>query len=656
MKYRADIDGLRSVAVIPVVLFHAKVGMFDGGYVGVDIFFVISGYLITSILLGDLREDRFSILRFYERRVRRIFPALFALLLFCTMVAAVILLPEDLRSYGKSVFAATFFASNVLFWQESGYFDGPAELKPLLHTWSLAVEEQYYIFFPIYLYLMWRFARRGMAAATIAILVLSLAGSIWQVKYQPNAAFYLIPPRTWELLLGSALAMGLFPRLPGSAIHKVLPGLGIAFIAWSIFGFTRSTPFPGLNALFPCIGAALIIYSGAYGPSPVGWLLSTRLAVFVGKISYSLYLWHWPLLVFGGYYAIRDLTPVETSVLILVSFVCATLSWRYIESPFRGRGAILTRPKLFRLAGGVMTASAACGFAIYLADGLPARVGPEVLQLAGGAKDRLEGRKECIERSPFKVRHRDLCRVGVEDGREPEFVVWGDSHADALLGVLDRAATDAGRSGLFISRPGCPSLFGIGQIRGGFNEACIEFAAAVDELLADTPSIKTVILATRWAIYAMGERYGHEKGNVVLIRDHESQEQSLAENRRVFARGVARTLERLNALGKSAVVIGQVPEVGWDVPSVLARAKMYGRAVDIAPTRDAYLERQVFVREVFEDASWRNPIVFLWPHEILCPDTVCRVRNDDHALYYDNNHLSLTGTALLRDQLRAAFQ
>ncbi len=277
--YRADIDGLRAVAVIPVVLFHAGARWFSGGYVGVDVFFVISGYLITTILVQDFSAGRYSIARFYERRIRRIFPALFVVVLCSSVVGHLLLLPEDLKAFAKSVVATTLFVSNIVFWGESGYFDGPAEMKPLLHTWSLAVEEQYYIAFPIVLFLLYRFASPRIASWVIALgALLSFGLSVWGVHNAPVATFYLLPTRAWELLVGSLLAVGLVPLFRSRAVAEIAAAFGIALILFAVFTFDHDTPFPGLNALAPCIGAALLIQSGRNGFIPaIGRALSMYL-------------------------------------------------------------------------------------------------------------------------------------------------------------------------------------------------------------------------------------------------------------------------------------------------------------------------------------------------------------------------------------------
>jgi peptidoglycan/LPS O-acetylase OafA/YrhL len=647
--YRPDIDGLRAVAVLPVVLFHARIAGFEGGFIGVDVFFVISGYLITGILLDDLRQESFSILRFYERRIRRIFPALFVIFFFCLVVAYEIFLPLDFEKFANSLLAATFFSSNVLFWFESGYFDAPSELKPLLHTWSLAVEEQFYIFFPIFLFVIWRFARSRLIPITATILVLSFLIGVWQVRVEPSGAFFLPPARIWELMLGALLAMGAVPRFGGATVHQAASVLGLGLIAWGVFAFSPQTSFPGESALFPCLGAGLLIYSGGCHQSLVYRILATKGMVFIGKISYSLYLWHWPLLVFANYYAVSELTALETASIIAVSLALSAASWRYVESPFRGRQPILRRPALFALAGSAMSAAAALAIVVAVGDGLPRRVPAEVVQLANGATDKDPGRQKCENRSPWQIRNRVMCLVGAQGSGEPSFVYWGDSQAEAYFAAFGEAAREAGRAGWYATRPGCPSLFGVSLIRPGFDEICIALSKEVEALIADSHSVDTVFLASAWSLYATGQRYAPEKGPDVLIQDERTVEPSLAENRRVFREGLERTVKRLHELGKKVVVVASAPEVGWYVPSVLALAKWFDRPLDIRPRLEDYLARQTSVFQQFREVQERYGVQVVYPHEPLCNSEYCEVSRDGKSLYYDFTHLNNAGNRVVKD-------
>ncbi|HEY0874693.1 MAG TPA: acyltransferase family protein [Vicinamibacterales bacterium] len=658
MTYRPDIDGLRAVAVVPVVLFHAGIVGFSGGYVGVDVFFVISGYLITGILLNDLRTDSFSIWRFYERRIRRIFPALFSTLFVCAGLAQAIMLPEDFEHFGRSMLAVTFFVSNMLFAGQGGYFDRPVDEEPLLHTWSLAVEEQFYILFPICLFILWRLTRnvRQRGRVTLLVLVGSLLFSVWQVDAAPTDAFFLLPSRAWELLLGACLAIGFVPMVRSPRVHGILTASGLGLILWSVVAYTSATPFPGASALAPCLGAALIIYSGAGGDSAVRRLLSTGPFVFIGKISYSLYLWHWPLLVLGEYWLIRGLTLTERWIAVLLSVALATISLRYVEAPFRTRTLIATRKPVFAAGAALMAVAAGLGTGVVLGDGFPRRLPSDVERFIAGARDRPSRAAECNHRSAADVQQGNVCRLGAGDAGTPSFAVWGDSHAESYLTVLDEVAGEAGRSGLLLTRAGCPSLLDVSQARRpAYEEPCTDFGRAVVELLAAQPAIETVILSSRWTIYAIGERYGNEKGDPVYIRDSRTNRYSLAENRRVFEDGLQRTIAELRAMNKTVVIVAQVPEVGWFVPTALARVRMHDAPLNIAPTLQQYLDRQAFINAAFERAAREPGVRVLYPHEHLCVRGSCLVTVNGKSLYYDSNHLSVYGTRFLKEMFRGAF-
>jgi peptidoglycan/LPS O-acetylase OafA/YrhL len=351
-RYRPDIDGLRALAVLSVVLFHFRIPPFSGGFVGVDIFFVISGFLITRLIWSEIGAGRFAFLDFYERRVRRILPALFAMLAVVTVASVILLFPQMLVNYAMSLIATAGFASNFHFWGYTSYWAPAAVEQPLLHTWSLAVEEQFYLIFPPFLLMFRHRSQRVVLWAMIGTLALSLAISVVSVRYSPVSAFYLLPSRFWELLTGSVLAVGRFTPLSGIILRNAVAAIGLAMIAYTVFALSAASPFPGLNAIPPCLGAALVIYAGTgvtdAHPAPlVNAALATRVPVFIGLISYSLYLWHWPIIVLATAVLPRALDAGQTIVAIAASFLLATLSWRFVEQPFRGRHSEIARKPLF---------------------------------------------------------------------------------------------------------------------------------------------------------------------------------------------------------------------------------------------------------------------------------------------------------------------
>lgn len=384
MEYRREVDGLRALAVLPVILFHAGFKTFSGGFVGVDVFFVISGYLITGLLLAELEGGRFSVVKFYERRARRILPALFLVMAACLPFAWLWLLPGDMKEFGHSLAAVSVFSSNVLFWRESGYFDTAAELKPLLHTWSLGVEEQFYVLFPLSLMLAWRMGRRWVAVLLMSVTAASLALAQWGALNSPEAAFFLLPTRSWELAIGSLVAVR-FAWYSRSTIapmvSETLSAVGIALIVISIFLFDEATPFPGLFALVPTLGTALVLLFG-WPETVVGRMLSTKAMVGIGLVSYSAYLWHQPLFAFARHASlVRPSAPLLLG-LSVVAVALAFTSWRFVEQPFRQKG-VISRRSVFAFALAGSAAFIVIGAAGHYSDGFLGRYGDEDKDLAG---------------------------------------------------------------------------------------------------------------------------------------------------------------------------------------------------------------------------------------------------------------------------------
>lgn len=438
LHYRADIDGLRAVAVLSVLAYHLRMGLFSGGFVGVDIFFVISGYLISAIILKDIHSGKFSIAGFYERRVRRIFPALIATLLGTSLLAYLFFLPGELVGFAKSLLAALFSVSNFYFWKQSGYFSAPVETKPLVHTWSLAVEEQFYVFLPIFLVLAHRYFPRKIRLSVTLIAVLSFAVSAVGAFRDPTTTFYLAHTRAWELMLGVLISLGVFPAISRPLPRNLVTASGLGLICFAVFAYSSATPFPGVAALAPCVGAAMIIAAGRSGASLVGRMLSLKPMTFIGLISYSLYLWHWPLIVFQG----MESSPMSgvsvrlaKLITIVVSIAVATLSWKFVESPFRAGRMRMPRAALFKVAAGVASAVAAVGIAAIIYGGFPSRYPSKAIQVAtyldyDSGKYFREG--TCFISSGYKYSDYNFSECLHQDPSKQNYLLLGDSHAAHL--------------------------------------------------------------------------------------------------------------------------------------------------------------------------------------------------------------------------------
>lgn len=379
ISYRREIDGLRAIAVSSVILFHAGFDVFAGGFTGVDIFFVISGFLISLILFKELEGNRFSIVSFYERRARRIMPALLLVMVVCLPFAWYLFSPPDMKNFADNVVAVSVFSSNILFWRSAGYFDADAELKPLLHTWSLSVEEQFYIFFPLILWLCWRFARRALPWLLAAILVASLLLAHKMAPIAAGANFFLLPTRAWELLIGSLCALYIArpTYTPPTGILAEAGGvLGLAAIAYSILAFDKNTPFPSFYALIPTVGAALIILCANQQTIVGRHILGNRIAVLIGLISYSSYLWHQPLFAFARYSSANGLAAWQLCALALVSFLLGYFSWKYVETPFRTKTSV-SRKQIFSLVAVATSLFISVGLAGHFSRGFIDRIDPK---------------------------------------------------------------------------------------------------------------------------------------------------------------------------------------------------------------------------------------------------------------------------------------
>lgn len=658
MRYRSDVDGLRAIAVVPVVLFHAGMTPFSGGFTGVDVFFVISGFLITSLIVEEIEQGGFSIIRFYERRVRRILPALFTVVLFSSVAASWLFMPQQFDYFAKSVFATALFVSNVLFWSESGYFDTPASEKPLLHTWSLAVEEQFYILFPLFLFIVHRWLKARWIIWLAPIAALSFGLGVWGVAHKPSATFFLAPTRTWELLLGSLLAVKAFPMVRQRLWLELAGYSGLALIAWGVFRFSAATPFPGANALFPAAGAALVLYSGSSGKTTVGKILSAPPVVFIGLISYSLYLWHWPLLVFAQAWNVYELSAAAKIAIVAVSFPLAAISWRYVELPFRRRTGGFRQLPLF--AGAAAATACLVGFGLlgHASHGWPGRLPRNIQEIAAAASS-MNPRREACESLPGKtLSPQDSCLYGADVA--PAYAVWGDSHADALISMIGGVAARHGQSLKFFYLPGCPPMIGAGHFE--HYEFCIRGNDQVLNYLISHPELRTVILISRWSGYLQGynEDFGPAERHLTdrpLLTDSSGAVLDLNQREALFSKQMSATVAAVTGAGKNVVLVYPVPETGYNIPAALAQMAKAGRdPSEFVRPADYYFRRHKFVFDMFGALRPADEIVRIFPHKRLCNATDCIVYADGKPLYRDDDHLSLFGAEYISDLFEPVFR
>lgn len=648
MQHRPDIDGLRALAVLPVVLYHAGADWFSGGFVGVDVFFVISGYLITRTLCEDHAAGRFSLVSFYERRIRRIVPAFVVVVVVTCLVGFVLFAPKEYLSLSKSVVAAIAFLSNVFFFRQTGYFDEASELKPLLHTWSLSVEEQFYIVFPIVLYACYRLAPKAVVPILLALAAASLSLSVWATGTAPEFNFFLPLTRAWELLVGAILATSAMGASAPLKVREALAWTGLALILAPIHVYDPTTPFPGLAAIPPTVGAALLIMA-APGTVP-GRILSLRPLAYVGLMSYSLYLWHWPILVFARYVNLEPLGGAAATVAVGAALVVSAWSLVCVERPFRKRDAV-GRRTIFVGAGAASACLLALGVVGTVSDGFLLRariVDPAVVDAeeasAGLQKD------HCLRRGATTA-GTDECIVGAPNrALAPTVALWGDSHAAHLAPALDELGKTMNVRVKLYTKAGCaPVLAERFEPPRDMLRHCPEYNRAVLAELKRNPNLNTVVLAGRWDSYARnatlafdGRRAGTAAGSHAI----------LIESLETIAAEMARR-------GGKLIIVDQVPMPPGD-PTVCVRAVRHhgwvGEKCETYAAGPSESVQELVSRTLFEPLRKRGAALqIVEVRSAFCTGEKCAAMNDGQLLYMDSNHLSPQGAGLIGKRVAQAI-
>lgn len=619
INYRPDIDGLRAVSILLVLLYHLE-SFVEGGYVGVDVFFVISGYLITSILCHEAADGSYSLGNFYERRARRILPALFASVIASSIAALFLLFPNELQIFAKSAVSALSFSANFFFWLQAGYFEAPAESMPLLHTWSLAVEEQFYLLFPLILIPLLR-RRPGFALPIVVVIAIaSLALSQFLVASKPDTAFYMLAPRAWELMTGAGLALVRIPAIASKRVRDLVASGALLSIVMVALLYDKQTSFPGLTALAPCLGAALLIYTGQSRDTQVYRLLSWRPLVALGLISYSLYLWHVPIITFVSAYFGNPLALSTKILLIPICILVAFASWRYIEQPFRRREGGFDRTKLVQTsAAAAVVILAIAAVSIYTL-GLPQRFDPEVLRFA-----EFNYKVGNAQRSGQCFISRGGERTGKEfdfetclamDDRRPDVLVIGDSHAAHLWPGLKEVYP--GINFLQANVTGCT----VDLVQTG-SERCKRIMRRVlDDHIAHK-KLDAVILSIRWKSPDI-EEAAHS------------------------------TLAKLKASTPHVYVIGPIMSYNTHLPRLLTRAAQLSddRIVERALRRDPFE-----IDNRFKAAFAGAGVTYVSLIDLLCPLGECQTLDSDNLpLQHDSNHLTAGGSRLVAEKLATSLK
>ncbi len=659
LRYRADIDGLRAIAVLSVVLFHAGVSGLSGGFAGVDIFFVISGYLITSLILKDIGRGRFSFYMFYLRRAKRIFPALAVVMAATLTTAWFILLPQEFKKLGTSMLATSFFFSNFHFAENIGYFSGPAIDKPLLHTWSLAIEEQFYILFPAALaFFLPRLGRARMTVALLAVAALSLVAAELLVRGGSEKAFFMPHVRTWELLAGALIAFQQDRVRLNTRVATLMSVAGLAALFLSITMLGPTTPFPGLNAVLPCLGAALLLLAGGVQRTPVQALLALPPLRAIGLISYSLYLWHWPLSSLTHYYLNRPLDITETAMVIAASFVSAALSWRFVEQPVRTSALGLSDPQRgLRITAAPLLALAAAGLVLIVTRGLPWRLREDVAQAYRQSFVKPPFSSECTTTDIGTARRR--CRFGApRKGESYDMVVWGDSNARHFVPVLESIAEKTGLSGWQITPSGCAPILGAVVLNADHRPRndCIHKDDAIRAFVRANKKLKLIVLAAHWSHYT-GSDEPAAGGEYRPLVENTNETVSVANSRRVMAVKLQETVDYFTSLGLEVIVLGQIARFPYPPLRCNLRRMLFP---ETSPECSVPYEKErsflEFPHGVIAHLNASPKLTRIFPHEFLCRDGICKSRLKNTILYRDATHLNPTGALMFDTFLSVRLQ
>jgi peptidoglycan/LPS O-acetylase OafA/YrhL len=607
--YRPDIDGLRCIAVMVVVLYHFGFVNFSGGFIGVDVFFVISGYLITAHVSAEVGEGRFSLFQFYARRIRRIFPVLFVVILATLAVGCFIFLPSELETAGRSAVWSTLFLANIFFYLNTSYFMGSS--FPLLHTWSLAVEEQFYIGLPLLIMATQRLSWSKTKIIVLLFAIVSLSVSQYYLSYDSGAAFYLIESRAWELLIGSMLAYGFFPQFKSAFLLEIMSAGGVALVLACAHFYSRSLSFPGLLALLPCLGSAAVIAVGQQRNTFAARLLSIKPVVFTGLISYSLYMWHWPLRVLYGEQFSTIFSKSEKIALVFVAYSLATLSWAIIERPARiGLGTLPMR-KVLVAGGGMMATAAFCGLILVASNGFPGRLTPAQQTIANFTFNEAamfrEG--ECfVTPETAKIRGFDAGRCLKLSDQKKNYLILGDSHAAHLWLGLETDLPDI--NFLQATSSGClPTLDTVGE------RHCLEVRKAIFETFLPNHRVDKIIMSAFWTYPDLT--------------------------------AIPKTVKFLKQYADEIIIVGPTPRYNISLPRILVERY---EGLNASTT----IERRQLNDEPFKlDKEMRKladqiGASYLSVTDALCPDGPCfAMANNNVPMQFDNSHLTDQGSIFL---------
>lgn len=650
-QYRADIDGLRAIAVLSVVGFHAFPKWIHGGFIGVDIFFVISGFLISTIIFSNLENASFSLVEFYRRRIKRIFPALLLILITTYILGWFVLLADEYKQIGKHIVGGTTFLSNFMLWNESGYFDNDSANKPLLHLWSLAIEEQFYIFWPLLIGFVWK-KKWGVVAVSAIITLVSFTLNVYNLERDISSAFYLPSSRFWELMIGCLLAYLLLNKPLLYIKHNNLRSFfGLALLASGLLAITKEQDFPGWWALSPTIGAFLIISA-----SPTAWvnrkILSNKLLVWFGLISYPLYLWHWPLLTFGRIIEGKTPSYFARFAIVLISIVLAWLTYKFIERPIRFGN--YSKLKTVALLTSMFTVGYV-GYLCYIQDGYSFRAFPKKYESYTQSITKTDRTVECFEIPyAYETKKNWFCNLG-EKTIHPRFFAIGDSHALSVVPALEKYSKEHRTNILFAGTSGCPPLLGIQAIRGEADiqkNNCQKLNERVFEYVRDN-KIEAVLLIARWSYYTGGTTHPTEFS---FISMDSSKKASKEFSRASFEYGLNQTIRRYNAIGVHIYLFEDNPQQLYDPKTILRKSGLTDRLINkYAVTTAEHHTNQSWISNQFKRiANDVSGIINF--DDALCNRDLCPLVKNGEFLYYDDDHLSIAGSMKIYHKIETSIE
>jgi peptidoglycan/LPS O-acetylase OafA/YrhL len=630
LRYLAPLDGLRGIAVLVVVIFHSKASWLTGGFVGVDVFFFLSGFLITQIVVSSLESGRFSYVDFIAGRVRRLFPAYVAMLCGTLIAAPLILLPAEFERLAETALASLVFASNIFFYDNLGYFDAAADQQLLLHTWSLAVEWQFYLVFPLILWAAHRFTGRVLPVLLLVAAV-SLVGNLVITPEDSGFTFFMFPTRAWELIVGGLLGLAYMNGKLGGRERGIYSVLGLVLLGAAVFVFDKDTLFPGVAVLLPILATALLVFNTIRGDG--GWLttlLSSKVLVLTGQMSYSLYLWHWPILLYARFYFGDHLTLPQLLLCWSMTIGLSYISWRWIESIFRRHRYLSGRWRAYIGALAISVPLSAVAGIVMLNDGYEGRLSNSALSLLNVEKWPDFG--QCS--TDYSRDQYYDCVIGA-DYSPASVLVWGDSHAQTLIWAVNDIVERRKIAVRHVTKGGCPpTYYGVPVSANIDKEACLKAQQAAWTIIESDPAISTVFISARWSLY--------EAVSLTLMED-----EALTN----FDKNLTKTIQTLLNKGKNVVLVDSLPEPGFDVANLLAREMLLKQE----PTQVFEEKRQACQHLKPIVGLQNNGLKILHLSTVLCADGSCPLRIGENLLYFDGNHLAKAGATKLAENIERSI-